>query len=186
LFFFAWLTFIGDPLPSAGMSTQDTYPAPLTLRGSKAQFLLSAIVMGVLVFACGGIGLFQGLQDMLFWIFIAFFVALFGLSLWLYVRPAPTLTLTVEGFEYRTAVMMVRQRWEDVAAFGWGSVNRNPAVYYKFASGYTGKKPALSGLSNVLSQGFEMYVPAIFGMDAEAQAALMARWHARRIGGGHA
>jgi hypothetical protein len=168
------------------MSIQDTYPAPMHLVGSKAQFLMSAIVMGVFVFACGGIGLVQGLRDTLFWIFIALFAALFAWSLWLYLRPPPTLTLTVEGFSYRTSAMIVTQRWEDVVAFGWGSVNRNPAVYYKFANGYTGKKPPLAGLSNVLSQGFEMYVPAIFGMDAETQAALMVRWHARRIGGGHA
>jgi hypothetical protein len=144
--------------------------------------LMAAAIMLLFFFACGGLGLAQGQRDVPYWLFVVFFGALGAFSLWMALSGRSTMTLTQEGFTVKSPLTTMSYRWEDFEAFGWGTANRVPAVFAKFASTYTGKKPVGSSMSKYLADGFEMYFPALYDMTAEQQAALFTAWRARRLG----
>jgi hypothetical protein len=165
------------------METQDTYPNPMTLVASKAQQLIGALVMGAFFFLCGGLGLVQGQRDVPYWLFVAFFGVLGAFFLWFALAAKSTLTLTREGFAFKTPISAHTYQWSDIETFGWGTMNRNPTVFFKFAAHYNGPKPPLSSLAGVMAQGFEMALPGTYGMSAEAMAALLLRWKERSHAG---
>ena len=113
------------------------------------------------------------------------FAVLTVLALWQALsKKSSLLTLTREGFSFQTPLASHTYRWDDIDSFGYGTMNRRDAVYFKFASTYTGNKPLLAGASKYIAKGFEMYLPDTYGMPSLALARLMTDWHARS-GGAH-
>ena len=164
------------------MAQENPSADTLVLRPSRAQWLLNAGVLFAFFLGCGVIGLSTNIRGA--WYLWALLILFGALALWSAVMafsPRSRLELTRDGFTYYTPVAQGAYRWSDIDSFAHGTMNRRPTVFFKFAPGYTGKKPPLSSLSGVMSKGYEMYLPDTNGMTAEALARLLAEWQARSL-----
>jgi hypothetical protein len=73
------------------------------------------------------------------------------------------LALSSEGFTFHSPSTHKQYSWPDIDSFTYGTLNRKPTVFFKFAPTYTGDRPPLSRFA---PQGFEMYLPNTYGMQA--------------------
>ncbi|MDB6140330.1 MAG: hypothetical protein JWO94_3402 [Verrucomicrobiaceae bacterium] len=156
----------------------------LTLRPSKAQ-TLRILPIGA-VCAGGAFLILPSLKGIILWGMWSC-LAVFGLGLFISVlRVIPGSTyvrLSREGFVLCTLWRKFHYRWADVSGFGVlniGPAGTHQLVGFNFNPGYEAREHrAKLKQMNVSKWGYEASLADLYGMKAEALAALLNDWRQR-------
>ena len=157
------------------------FPGPITLRASKAKWLIVFAICAV--FALGGAWMLSFEQRswarVASWIALVFFGAGALVAIAMMLPGASSLTLAREGFEIVHLYRRTATPWQAASGFESKRVGLQKIVVYDDA---TDEKESLSKVNRSLV-GRNAGLGDTYGLSADDLAALMRTWRARALTG---